>query len=401
MKPLAYRIRPKNFSDIVGQDHLVGPKGVIKKMIDSNQLFSMILYGPAGCGKTSIAQIIASYYPLNSYNFNASTDSKATLKDIADAAKLYNDIVLIIDEIHRMKKDIQDFLLPYVESGKLIIIGLTTENPYRSINPAIRSRTHIYRLNEINKNDIIKLLKKTIYEEAMKKMPDEILDYIAVASSCEVRSSLNMLEIANMLDEDELNLENVKQLIGKKTFAIDEKGESYYDITSAMIKSIRGSNPDAAVHYLARLLKSEDLEFITRRLMILAYEDVGFGNPSVGPRVYAACQTALAVGLPEARIPLSFAAIDLASSPKSNSAYLAINDAISDLDNLTSMQIPPHILNKEIKGGAEYKYPHDYPNGYVNQQYMPDALLNKKYYKPKSTGAYERALKDFLEKIKE
>ena len=148
-------------------------------------------------------------------------------------------------------------------------------------------------------------------------------------------------------------------------------------------------------------LKSEDLEFITRRLMILAYEDVGFGNPSVGPRVYAACQTALAVGLPEARIPLSFAAIDLASSPKSNSAYLAINDAISDLDNLTSMQIPPHILNKEIKGGAEYKYPHDYPNGYVNQQYMPDALLNKKYYKPKSTGAYERALKDFLEKIKE
>ncbi len=401
MKPLAYRIRPTTFDDIVGQDHLVGPKGVIRRMIENNQLFSMILYGPAGVGKTSIAEIIASYFALNSFNFNASCDNKAKLKEISDAAKLYGNTILIIDEIHRMKKDVQDFLLPFVESGALTIVGLTTENPYRSINPAIRSRAHIYRLNEISKEDIIKLLKRTIKKENMKNVPDNVLNYIAVVSSCEVRSSLNMLEITNMLDEEEITLENVKKLIGKKSFAIDEEGEAYYDIASAMIKSIRGSDPDAAIHYLARLLQSEDLEFITRRLMILAYEDVGFGNPSVGPRVYAACHTALEVGLPEARIPLAYAVIDLATSPKSNSAYIAIDKATADLAELTSMQIPKHILNKEIKGGANYKYPHDFPNGYVNQQYMPDALVGKIYYEAKDTGAYERGIKEFMKKLKQ
>ena len=401
MKPLAYRIRPTTFDDIVGQDHLVGPKGVIRRMIESNQLFSMILYGPAGVGKTSIAEIIASYFALNSYNFNASCDNKAKLKEISDAAKLYGNTILIIDEIHRMKKDVQDYLLPFVESGALTIVGLTTENPYRSINPAIRSRTHIYRLNEINKEDIIKLLKRTIKKENMKNISDDILNYIAIVSSCEVRSSLNMLEITNMLDEEEITLDNVKNLIGKKSFAIDEEGEAYYDIASAMIKSIRGSDPDAAIHYLARLLQSEDLEFITRRLMILAYEDVGFGNPSVGPRVYAACHTALEVGLPEARIPLAYAVIDLATSPKSNSAYLAIDKASADLAELTSMQIPKHILNKEIKGGANYKYPHDFPGGYVTQQYMPDSLMGKVYYEAKDTGAYERGIKEFMKKLKQ
>lgn len=402
MKPLAYRIRPKTFDDIVGQDHLVGPKGVIRRMLADQKLCSMILYGPAGCGKTSIAEIIASYYALNSFSFNASIDNKAKLKEIAEAAKLYDNTLLIIDEIHRMKKDVQDFLLPFVEMGTLTIVGLTTENPYRSINPAIRSRTHIYRLNEITKEDIIKLLEKTIIQEQMKPISKDILDYIAVVSSCEVRSSLNMLEVANMLEEEERTLENVKQLIGKKSFAIDEEGEAYYDIASAMIKSIRGSDPDAALHYLARLLKSEDLEFITRRLMILAYEDIGLGNPNAGPRVYAACHAALEIGLPEARIPLGYAVIDLATSPKSNSSYLAIDQAIKDLDTLTSMQIPPHILNKEIKSGkVEYQYPHDFKNGYVEQQYMPDALLGKTYYTPKDTGAYERGIKDFLKKLKE
>ncbi len=401
MKPLAYRVRPKTFDDIVGQDHLAGPKGVIRKMIESNQLFSMILYGPAGCGKTSIAEVIASYYSLNCFNFNASCDNKAKLKEIADTARIYDNIILIIDEIHRMKKDIQDFLLPYVESGVLTIIGLTTENPYRAINPAIRSRTHIYRLNEIKKEDIILLLKKTLQKENMKAMSDDILNYIAVVSSCEVRSSLNMLEIANMLDPEDLTLENVKQLIGKKSFAIDEEGESYYDIASAMIKSIRGSDPDAALHYLARLLKSEDIEFIARRLMILAYEDVGLGNPNVGPRVYAACHTALEVGLPEARIPLAYAAVDLATSPKSNSTYIAIDKAIQDLDEMTSMQIPPHILNKELKSGKyQYLYPHDFPNDYVKQQYLPDALKDKVYYEPKENGSYEKGVKEYLKKLK-
>lgn len=400
MKPLAYRLRPKTFEDIVGQDHLVGPKGVITRMMKENKLFSMILYGPAGCGKTSIASVIESSFP-NSYFFNASCDSKAKLKEIADLPQFYDETILIIDEIHRMKKDVQDFLLPYIESGKLIIIGLTTENPYRTINPAIRSRCHVYRMNEIGKDDVKKLLLNAIKHEGYHDLSDEILDYIIEVASCEIRTSLNLLEAVSLLDESELDLKHVKELVGKKSFQIDEEGENYYDCASAMIKSIRGSDPDAAVHYLARLLKTEDIEFIGRRLLILAYEDVGFGNPNVGPQVYAAVETALMVGMPEARIPLAFAAINLATSPKSNSAYQAINSAIEDLETLTSMKIPPHILNKEIKSGkVEYKYPHDYESGYVKQQYMPDALLGKTYYKPKTTGRYERELKKFMDELK-
>lgn len=400
MKPLAYRVRPKDFSDIVGQDHLVGNNGVITKMLNNDKLCSMILYGPAGCGKTSIAEIISNYYSLSSFSFNASIDNKAKLKEIADSAKYYDNTILIIDEIHRMKKDVQDFLLPYVESGRLTIVGLTTENPYRSINPAVRSRTHIYRLNEIKKEDVISLLKKTIIKENMSPISDDILSYIAVVSSCEIRTALNMLEIVDMLEDSSKDLEHAKELIGKKSFAIDEEGENYYDITSALIKSIRGSDPDAAIHYLARLLQCEDIEFICRRLLCSAYEDISLGNPNIGPRVYAATQAALSLGLPEARLPLAHAVIDLATSPKSNSTYVAINDAIADLDNMTSMAIPKNILNKEIKGGATYLYPHDYKNSYVKQQYMPDELLDKTYYKPKDTGSYERAITEHMKKLK-
>lgn len=402
MMPLAYRIRPKEFKDIIGQDHLVGEKGIITKMLNQEKLFSMILYGTPGCGKTSIAEIIASFYPMSSFSFNASTDNKDKLKDIANSTKYYDDTICIIDEIHRMNKNTQDFLLPYMESGKLIIIGLTTENPYRSINPAIRSRCHVYRMNEISVNDIKTLLTRTIEKENLPKISDDIISYIAYASGNDIRTSLNMLEVVSMLDSDELNLENAKKLIGKKSFLIDEEGENYYDCASAMIKSIRGSDPDAALHYMARLLKTGDLEFICRRLLCSTYEDIGLGNPNVGPRVYAACEAALHLGLPEARLPLAYAIVDLATSPKSNSTYLAIDKALADLDNLSSMKIPPHILNKELKSGKyEYKYPHDYKNGYVKQQYLPDELINTVYYEAKDTGSYERAIKEFMKKLKD
>ena len=401
MMPLAYRIRPKEFKDIIGQDHLVGEKGIITKMLNQEKLFSMILYGTPGCGKTSIAEIIASFYPMSSFSFNASTDNKEKLKDIANSTKYYDDTICVIDEIHRMNKNTQDFLLPYMESGKLIIIGLTTENPYRSINPAIRSRCHVYRMNEISINDIITLINRTIEKENLPKLDSDIIKYIAYSSGNDIRTALNMLEIVSMLDKDELTLENAQKLIGKKSFLIDEEGENYYDCASAMIKSIRGSDPDAALHYMARLLKTGDLEFICRRLLCSAYEDIGLGNPNVGPRVYAACEAALHLGLPEARLPLSYAIVDLATSPKSNSTYLAIDKALADLDNLTSMKIPPHILNKELKSGKyEYKYPHDYKNGYVKQQYLPDELINTVYYEAKDTGSYERAIKEFMEKLK-
>ena len=402
MMPLAYRIRPKDFSDIIGQDHLVGKNGVITKMIYQDKLFSMILYGNPGCGKTSIAEIIASKFPMSSFSFNASTDNKEKLKDIADSTKYYDDTVCIIDEIHRMNKNTQDFLLPYMESGKLIIIGLTTENPYRTINPAIRSRCHVYRMNEITKEDIIILLNKTIKAEGYIDIPNDIINYIASCAKNDIRTALNMLEVISMLDKDELTLDNAYKIIGEKAFLIDEKGEYYYDCASAMIKSIRGSDPDAALHYMARLLQTGDLEFICRRLLCSTYEDIGLGNPNVGPRVYAACKAALELGMPEARLPLAYAIVDLATSPKSNSTYLAINEALADLDNLSSLKIPPHILNKELKSGKyEYKYPHDYKNDYVEQQYMPDELLGKIYYNAKDTGSYERAIKEYMKKLKE
>ena len=400
MQPLAYKIRPNNFEDIIGQDHLVGKNGIITKMLAKNQVCSMILYGPPGVGKTSIATVLTSYFPLNHYFYNASVDQKSKLKDIVDSANYYDTCLVIIDEIHRMKKDIQDFLLPYVENGKITIVGLTTENPYSAINPAIRSRCHIYRLNEIKKIDIINILKKaTNTLNITTSINDDVYNYIAVASSMEVRTALNMLEVVSMLDE--ININTVKEVIGNKSFALDQNGEHYYDLLSAMIKSIRGSDVNAAIHYLARLLKIGDLLMITRRLKISAYEDIGLANPYVGPRVNAACDAALDVGLPEARIPLAYAVCELALSPKSNSCYEAINEALEDLETLESMQIPPHILNKELKSGKyQYLYPHDFPNGYVKQQYLPDELIDKEYYHGKTTGKYERALKQHYEDLK-
>lgn len=400
MQPLAFKLRPSTFEDIIGQDHLVGKNGIICKMLNKNQLCSMILYGPPGVGKTSIATVLCSYYPLNHYFFNASVDLKSKLKDIVDSSNYYETCLLIIDEIHRMKKDTQDFLLPFLENGKITVCGLTTENPYSSINPAIRSRCHIYRLNEIKKEDVILILKKAAMQiENLPHISDEVYNYIAVTSSMEIRTALNMLEVVSLLDE--VTIETCKQVLGAKSFALDQNGEHYYDLLSAMIKSIRGSDIDAALHYLARLLKLGDLAIICRRIKISSYEDIGLANPYVGPRVLAACDAALDVGLPEARIPLAYAVCELALSPKSNSAYEAINAAIEDLETLESMSIPPHILNKELKSGKyQYLYPHDFEGGYVKQQYMPDELLGKEYYHGKETGKYERALLQRYKEIK-
>lgn len=399
MQPLAYRIRPKNFNEVIGQDHLVGPNGIITNMLNKNKLFSFILYGPAGCGKTTIANIIKDMYGLQAYSFNASTDNKDKLKDIINARQFYEYVIVIIDEIHRMKKDIQDYLLPFLEDGSLIIIGLTTENPYRVINPAIRSRLHVYKMHELTLEMIKSLLINVADKEKIVIKDNRVFDYIATASSLEVRTALNMLEAVSLIDEEKRDLEHAKDVIGIKTIAVDGKGENYYDILSALIKSIRGSDVDASLHYLVRFLTCEDLLMITRRLMISAYEDIGLGNPNVGPRVYAACEAALKVGLPEARIPLAYAVVDLAASPKSNSTYKALENAQNDLVNLKSKNIPSHILNKEIKGGANYKYPHDYPFDFVKQQYLPDELKNHTYYEPKTNSSYEKALKDYIIKI--
>ncbi|MFI3252519.1 MAG: replication-associated recombination protein A [bacterium] len=399
MQPLAFRIRPTKFEDIIGQDHLVGPKGIIKKMIDNNQLFSMILHGAPGIGKTSIAKIISSYFSLNVFEFNASVDNKDKLKEISTSASFYENTVLIIDEIHRMKKDIQDYLLPSVEEGKLTIIGLTTENPYHSVNKAIRSRVHIYKLNDIKQCDVSTLLKKVAEKEFSTNVESEVFDYLAHASNCEIRTALNMLEIL-CLNEENVSLENAKNVIGKPSLDLDKNGDSYYDCLSALQKSIRGSDVDAALHYLARLIVKGDLDIIFRRLTIIAYEDIGLGNPSIGPKVMAAIEACRATGLPEGRIPLSVVVVEMALSPKSNSAYSALDEAIVDFTSGITGKIPPNILNREIVvGNAKYKFPHDYEEGFVKQQYLPSGIPNKVYYKPKLTGKYERAFKERLEQL--
>lgn len=396
MQPLAYRVRPKTFEDVVGQSHLVGPNGVIRKMIEKDQFFSLILYGEPGCGKSTIASILASHFEPNVYQFNASVDNKDKLKDIFKSADYYANTFVVIDEIHRMKKDIQDFLLPYLESGKITIIGLTTDNPYISVKPAIRSRCHIYQMHPINEDDIKQLLKRTIEKEGMFKnnpLSEDVIDFVATKSGCEIRTSLNMLESLTLLD-GEISIEKASDILGKRPLKLDDKGISYYDILSAFQKSIRGSDADAALHYLARLIKLEDLDIICRRLTVIAYEDIGLANPSCGPKVIAACTAAKNLGLPEARIPLANIVIDLALSPKSNSAESAIDKAIEDLDKVASYEIPKHILNREIKGGAKYKYPHSYPDDFVSQQYLPTTLLDHVYYEGKETGKYEKALKE-------
>lgn len=400
MVPLAYRIRPKSFKDVIGQDHLVGDNGVICKMIERNVFFSLILYGPAGCGKTTIASILKQHFEPNVFDFNASTDTKEKLKDIFQSSNYYSNTFVVIDEIHRMKKDIQDYLLPYLESGKVTIIGLTTENPYISINPAIRSRCHVYQLNPITEDDIIKLINKTVFEQKLFKTPlnEDVVKLIAQKSGCEIRTALNMLESLTLLDD--VTLESASKILGKKPLKLDDKGISYYDLLSAFQKSIRGSDVDASLHYLARLIKLEDIDIICRRLTVIAYEDIGLANPSVGPKVIAACSAAKNLGFPEARIPLANITIDLALSPKSNSSESAIDKALSDLDTYSSYEIPKHILNREIKGGENYKYPHDYKDDFVEQQYLPTTLINRIYYIGKETGKYEKALKDRNEMLK-
>ena len=398
MKPLAFRVRPNSFDEIIGQDHLVGKNGVIRKMIDNNQLCSIILYGPAGCGKTSIAHVISTYYSLQTYEFNASCDNKNKLKDIIDTAKMYDNTILIIDEIHRMKKDIQDYLLPYVEKGQLIIIGLTTVNPYQSINPAIRSRCHIYKLNPIKKDDVIKLLKRVLANDRDFQgicLSDDILEYVATSSNGEIRTALNMIEAISLLgNENEITLDDAAKICGKPSRKLDKGEDNYYDILSALQKSIRGSDVDAALHYLARLVTLEDIDIIARRLMVIAYEDIGLGNPYMGSRVLAACEVAKKLGFPEARIPLAEVVVELALSPKSNTTYLAFDKAMHEYETIDSGEIPPHILNREIgHNGVVYKYPHDYPDHWVNQEYMPRNLVGHRYYEGCETGAYERQLK--------
>lgn len=404
-RPLAYRARPTKLNEVVGQSHIIGKNGVVRRMIENDQMFSLILYGPPGVGKTTIATVIAEKFGINTYKFNASTDKKAQLREIVQVSINYGALV-IIDEIHRMNKDIQDFLLPHVENGNIIMIGLTTNNPYHSVNPAVRSRTHILKLNGISSEDIIKRLKqvnKEFIEELTSSLDENVYEYIATASNSDIRTALNSLEILNMsYPNTNITLEMTKKVLLKPSLSLDKDEDNYFNILSAFQKSIRGSDVDAALHYLARLIAMEDLVSILRRMTVIAYEDIGLANPTVITKMDACARSCERVGFPEARIPLSLLVIDMALSPKSNSAVSAIDKALEDVNAGITPKIPNHLINvANFEEKDKYLYPHDFNEALIYQQYLPDDLKNKIYYKGKDTGKYERALKDRNRQIKQ
>ena len=377
MELLANKMRPKNLDEVIGQKHLIGKDKVLTNLVSHNKIFSMILYGRPGIGKTSIASALINELNIRSKFLNAATNNKADFDIAIKEAKMYGEMILVIDEIHRMNKDKQDILLPHIESGLIILIGLTTSNPYHKINPAIRSRCVIYELKELEEKDIIEGLKRAEKYLPDLKIDDETLKYIALLSSGDFRSALNTLEITYYAcNHGSITIDDVKKINNKPVFFHDKNEDGHYEVLSAFQKSIRGSDVDAALHYLARLIVAGDLDSIYRRMSVIAYEDIGLANPGIGPKVMAAIEAAELVGLPEARIPLAEVVTEMALSPKSNSTLLAIDAAISDINKGLSGHIPKHIID----GSPDYVYPHNFKNDYVYQEYLPDKLKNKKYY---------------------
>ena len=409
-QPLAYRMRPTSIDEVVGQQHLVGEGKIIWRMVEAKRLSSMILYGPPVIGKTSIASAIAGSTKYAFRMLNAATNTKKDLQIVAEEAKMSGSVVLLLDEIHRLDKPKQDFLLPHLESGKIVLIGATTENPYISIHPAIRSRAQIFELKPLSDNDIKIGLEKALENkvnglgELNIIVDEEAMTHFTRATNGDMRSALNALEIAaesTRPDKDgaiRITLEIAEECLQRKALTHDKDGDAHYDVISAFQKSIRGSDVHAALHYLARLVEAGELQIICRRLMIIAYEDIGLANPAGAARAVTAVLAAEKTGFPEARIPLANAVIELALSEKSNSAYSALDAAIADVRNGKAGSVPEHLRDAHYKGaeqlgrGVDYKYPHAYENAWVEQQYLPDSLKKAKYYEPKPTSKFETAL---------
>ncbi len=396
MRPLADILRPKKIADVVGQKHLIGEGKVLYNLIKHGKIFSMILYGPCGTGKTTLAYTIINELDLKYEFLNAVINSKKDLDEVINKAKVNDGIVLIMDEIHRLNKDKQDLLLPYLENGLITLIGLTTANPYHSINPAIRSRCQLFEVKMLSNEDVEKALNKAIKHLDKIDITDEAINYIARLSGGDLRYAYNLLEVVYFASDDfKIELDDVKMINNKPSLYIDKNDDGYYDVISALQKSIRGSDVNAALHYLARLIVTEDLDIIFRRLSVIAYEDIGLANPAIGPRLEAAIRAAERVGLPEARIPLGEIVIDMALSPKSNSAHVAFDMAINDVQMGHAPKVPNHLKTNS----KDYKYPHNYKGSYVKQQYLPDELVGRKYYNPKTTSKYEVNLKNIYDKI--
>ncbi len=414
-EPLASRMRPRNIDEVIGQKHLVGDKGIIRRMVNAKRLSSMIFYGPPGIGKTSIAQAIAGSTAFKFRQLNAVTNTKKDMQMIVEEAKMSGQVILLLDEIHRLDKAKQDFLLPHLENGKIVLIGATTSNPYHAINPAIRSRAQIFELYPLDKDDIKVALTHALEDEERgllsykPEVDDDAFEYFATQSQGDVRSALNALELAVLSSSEKpphITIQDAEDCLQRGAFLSDKDGDMHYDVMSAFQKSIRGSDVNAALHYLARLIQAGDLPTIARRLLVISYEDIGLASPGAGQRTLAAIEAAERLGFPEARIPLSQAVIELCLSPKSNSAIKSIDAALSDIRKGHVGQIPDYLRDGHYEGAKSlgraigYQYPHDFSNGFVAQQYLPDSLAKREYYEPKDTSKTEHHFKQIYDNIK-
>ncbi|ERJ13707.1 replication-associated recombination protein A [Haloplasma contractile] len=388
MKPLAHRNRPKTLDEIVGQEHIVGQNKLINNIINKKQLFSFIFFGPPGVGKTSIAYVIANQLDIPFAKFNAATDNKKRLTSIIETAKLSENYIVIIDEIHRLTKNIQDVLLPVLEDGTIYIIGMTTVSPYYSVNPAIRSRCHVIELKPLNKNDVTNKLNQIVNEASDYEVSDEALELIVNIANGDLRSAINILELTFISDEQNITADTIRNLYANSSFTIDKNSDGHYDTLSAFQKSIRGSDVNASLHYFARLIIADDLESICRRLLVIAYEDISLANPEACARAVHAVNASRQIGLPEARPILVNTVIELALSPKSRSAHIAVDEAIHDVKSGKIGDIPELIKYNPINPPFDYSAAD--PNKW-KWTYLPEELVDKEYYKPQeNVNTYEK-----------
>lgn len=395
MELLQNKLRPSCLKEILGQEHLIGKDKVLSNLVKSKRLFNIIFYGQSGIGKTTIALALMNEFNSRYRMLNATVNSKKDFEVVIEEAKLYNGIILIVDEIHRMNKDKQDILLSFIESGLITLIGLTNSNPYHSINPAIRSRCQMLELHALTEKDVEKGLKRvsSVYPDI--KMDLKTIKYIAKLSNGDIRYAYNLVEFSYFGFNKNVTIQNIQEVNNSPSFFTDKGEDGHYDMLSAFQKSIRGSDVDAALHYLGRLIVSGDYDSIYRRMIVIAYEDIGLANPSIGPKVIAAIEACERIGYPELQIPLGVIVTEMALSPKSNSGYSGIAAAISDINAGNVGRIPEHIRTNS----PTYKYPHNYPNYWVEQEYLPDNLRGRKYYSPRR-NKFETEMYKFNQSLK-
>lgn len=400
-QPLAYRMRPEKLDEIVGQEHLIGENKILRKCVENKQLFSMIFFGPPGCGKTTLAMVLANECGLPYRLFNAVTGNKKQLDQLFEESKFFPGLVVIIDEVHRLNKDKQDLLLPYVENGAITLIGATTSNPLFAINPAIRSRTQLFEVKSNTKEDVITALKRAIVSPKgfnhTIQIQEEALNAIARHVNGDIRYALNILEKCAMMTSD-VTLDTVMQFASIPNISMDKDDDGHYDAVSAFQKSIRGSDVNAALYYLGRLILANDMDSIERRLLVTAYEDIGLGNPAAVARCVNAIDAAKRVGFPEARIILSQAVIDLTLSPKTKSAEAAIDRVMESLKK-EILPVPDYLRLTPVNLNEDMKYPYDRPDLWSKIQYLPDKIAHEQFYIPEMSSTYEKTLAENLNKL--